>query len=202
MNKPNNKRSQNTDEAIIRAAFQIMVSKAKPVSKITVREICELAEINRSTFYAHYTDVYDLFDKVERQIAKMCADTIISHMQNGGIQAVIESVFAFVLGYREFYQIYKETNRLSYLMEVLTEPFRRQVLQLKAGDFGYGIKNEMLYHYEFFTAGMGSMLSHWLDTGCRETPHELYEILLREYGPHSLLNTWSGGQVFAGGEVG
>lgn len=198
MNKPNNKRSQNTDEAIVRAAFEVMVGRAKPVSKITVREICELAEINRSTFYAHYTDVYDLFDKVERQIAKMCADSVLSHVQSGGIQAAIESTFAFAAGYREFYQIYKETNRLTYLVDILTEPFKEMVGRIKAEDFGYGIRDEMVYHYDFFTAGLCSMLSHWLDTGCRETPHELYEILLREYGPHSLLNTWSGGQVFAG----
>ena len=53
MNKPNNKRSRNTDEAIIHAAFAAMVEGKKPVSKITVREICERAQINRSTFYAH-----------------------------------------------------------------------------------------------------------------------------------------------------
>lgn len=28
--------------------------KEKPVAKITVKEICEHAEINRSTFYKHY----------------------------------------------------------------------------------------------------------------------------------------------------
>ena len=31
--------------------------KEKPVAKITVKEICERAEINRSTFYKHYQDV-------------------------------------------------------------------------------------------------------------------------------------------------
>ncbi|WP_322173015.1 TetR/AcrR family transcriptional regulator [Acutalibacter caecimuris] len=190
MNKPNNKRSRDTDDAIIRAAFAIMVDKNKPVSKITVREICEMAEINRSTFYAHYTDVYDLFEKVERQIAQMCADTILTHIQSGGIQAAIEGVFAFVLGYREFYQVYKETNRLPYLVEILASPFKNQVDRILAKDLGYGIPGEMAYHFDFFTAGMGSMLERWLDTGCKETPHQLFEILVREYGPHSLLRTW------------
>lgn len=198
MNTPNNKRSRDTDEAIIRAAFEIMVGQKKNVSKITVREICELAEINRSTFYAHYTDVYDLFEKVEQQIAQMCADAFLTHVQIGGIQAALESTFAFAAEYREFYQIYKETNRLSYLIKVLISPFEKQVQRLKAEDFGYGIPDEMAYHFDFLSAGIGSMLEHWLDNGCRETPHQLYEILLREYGPHSLLNTWSGGQVLLG----
>lgn len=193
MNKPNNKRSRDTDEAIVRAAFGVMVGKNKPVSKITVREICELAQVNRSTFYAHYTDVYDLFEKVEQQIAKMCADTVLSHVQSGGIQAAMESVFAFVAGYKEFYQLYKETNRLPHLIEVLSSPFKEQLETLQSRDLGYGIPGEMAYHYRFFTAGVSSILEHWLDTGCQETPHELFEILVREYGPHSLLNTWLNG---------
>ena len=69
MNTKNNKRSQNTDEAIIRAAFEAMLLGGKQISKITVREICEKAGINRSTFYAHYTDVYDLFERVELKCA-------------------------------------------------------------------------------------------------------------------------------------
>lgn len=202
MNKPNNKRSRDTDEAIIRAAFEIMVGKSKPVNKITVREICELAEINRSTFYAHYTDVYDLFEKVEQQISKMLAETVNTNAQIGGMQAVIEGVFTFIGGYKEFYQIYKETNRMLSVIRIMTQPFEKQVQQIKAIDYGHGIESEMAYHFDFLSAGLGSMITLWLDTGCKETPHELYEILLREYGPRSLLNTWSGGQVFSGWDKG
>lgn len=36
--------------------------KQKPVSKITVTELCELAQINRATFYKHYLDVQDLME--------------------------------------------------------------------------------------------------------------------------------------------
>ena len=41
--------------------------KTKPLKKITVKEICEKAEINRATFYKHYLDVYDLLDQIENQ---------------------------------------------------------------------------------------------------------------------------------------
>ena len=35
--------------------------KEKPLNKITIQELCDKAEVNRSTFYAHYLDIYDLF---------------------------------------------------------------------------------------------------------------------------------------------
>ena len=37
----------------------------KQITKISVSEICEIADINRATFYRYYVDVYDLLDKIE-----------------------------------------------------------------------------------------------------------------------------------------
>lgn len=37
----------------------------KEINKITVSEICEIADINRATFYRYYLDVYDLLEKIE-----------------------------------------------------------------------------------------------------------------------------------------
>ena len=45
----------------------IKLLRQKPINKITVKEICDLAEINRATFYKHYLDVYDLLEKIESQ---------------------------------------------------------------------------------------------------------------------------------------
>ena len=32
----------------------------KDISRVTVRDVADLADVNRGTFYAHYSDVYDL----------------------------------------------------------------------------------------------------------------------------------------------
>ena len=37
----------------------------KPLDKITVTELCRMAEINRATFYSHYNDCYDLYQSIE-----------------------------------------------------------------------------------------------------------------------------------------
>ncbi|WP_373893710.1 TetR/AcrR family transcriptional regulator [Virgibacillus sp. CBA3643] len=46
----------------------MMLLKAKALSSITVKEICEQADINRSTFYAHYRDPFDLMEQIEEKI--------------------------------------------------------------------------------------------------------------------------------------
>ncbi len=40
----------------------------KPISRITIKELCEKADINRATFYTHYNDQFDLLKKVEQEI--------------------------------------------------------------------------------------------------------------------------------------
>lgn len=196
MNKANNKRAQNTDEAIIRAAYAVMVEGKKPVNKITVREICERAQINRSTFYAHYMDVYDLFEKVEAHMAVMFQENLLTFQPNGeswDFLLALERIFAFIYEYREFFGLYfQEINLASTLLHILTIPFKEQIDRLSAQKREGEIEGESIYHLHFFTAGMGALIAHWLAAGCEETPAQLVEILKREYGETSLFRQWMG----------
>lgn len=51
-------------KSVIRDSFLTLLKK-KPLDKITVTELCRMAEINRATFYSHYTDCYDLYSSIE-----------------------------------------------------------------------------------------------------------------------------------------
>ena len=57
------KRIEKTKQAI-KSAFMELRAK-KSLEKITVKELCELAYINKSTFYSHYEDIYALSDAME-----------------------------------------------------------------------------------------------------------------------------------------
>lgn len=69
-----NRASIKTQKAIERAYLELM--KKKPYTKITVREITEAADINRSTFYNHYQDIYDLINKIEDRIIHEVCDKV------------------------------------------------------------------------------------------------------------------------------
>lgn len=57
------KRIEKTKRAIKEAFIELR--KTKPLEKISVKELCELAYINKSTFYSHYENVYELSDAIE-----------------------------------------------------------------------------------------------------------------------------------------
>lgn len=41
--------------------------ETKSITKITIKEICEHADVNRATFYAHFSDQYDLLNSIEEE---------------------------------------------------------------------------------------------------------------------------------------
>ena len=66
-------RIEKTQKAIKNAFLELR--SRKNLEKITVRELCELARINKSTFYSHYEDIYALAETME-------SDTITEVIRN------------------------------------------------------------------------------------------------------------------------
>ena len=54
----------------------IKLLQEKPIQKISIKEICDLAELNRSTFYKHYVDEYALLEELSVDALNMLLDSI------------------------------------------------------------------------------------------------------------------------------
>ena len=66
-------RIEKTDRAIEKAFMELRAKT--PLEKIKIKDLCALACVNKSTFYAHYQDIYDLSDRLEK---KLIADILNS----------------------------------------------------------------------------------------------------------------------------
>ena len=65
-----------------------------PVSKITVKDLCAAADVNRSTFYAYYTDLFDLMDELEDDIIRVTPS--INLYVKGPYDGVLTEFFEFI----------------------------------------------------------------------------------------------------------
>lgn len=66
-------RYERTDKRIIKTRLAIRTSflkilKSKPLTEITIRELCDDALINRSTFYCHYRNPADVLEEIENEL--------------------------------------------------------------------------------------------------------------------------------------
>ena len=62
MNK-DDRRAKRTDKAFKTALIELM--KTKDIKDITINELANQADIHRATFYTHYEDIYDLYNRIE-----------------------------------------------------------------------------------------------------------------------------------------
>ena len=68
------RRIEHTRHSIKTAFLSLLQTKA--FRQISVKELCEKAEINRATFYAHYTSLPDLMEEIEYEECKQLFDLL------------------------------------------------------------------------------------------------------------------------------
>ena len=66
MNVKNNKRRRESQEKIEKAFIELL--QTREIKDITVSDLIKMTELNRSTFYANYIDIFDLADKTREKL--------------------------------------------------------------------------------------------------------------------------------------
>lgn len=66
INSNEDRRIKRTKKALRESLFKLL--KEKNINQITVTQLTKLADINRSTFYIYYTDIFDMLDKIQDEI--------------------------------------------------------------------------------------------------------------------------------------
>ena len=193
MNVKNNRLNRETNERIIRTVYDLMTREHRPIGKITVREICEQAQIHRSTFYAHYRDVYDLVEKVEQNMSRQLTETFFRKLdEKAPARDCFSDIFAFIREHREFYLYYLSESRQWGVLQLAWETVRERASAAGANAASLGARSdeEMAYHGIFFLVGMAAVVRMWLQNNCRETPEELYDLLRRQGAVQETMLGW------------
>ena len=169
MNTANNRRRRDSILRIQNAFVDLLQST--PLQRIRVGDICKLANINRSTFYSNYLDIYDLSDKLRAQMESDFAQLFEgfdgTHCRFGALR-----LFTHIKENQKFYNTYFQLCYDEKHMITLYDHDRATM------DFD---NKNIPYHIEFFRNGLNAIIKLWLRNGCRESPEEMAEILKQEY---------------------
>ena len=176
MNTKNNQRYQETETRMEAAVLELM--KHTEFEKITVRKICEKAQVNRSTFYAHFTDIYDLLDKMETYLGRELLDRYSSEPRKEHQPFSEKSFIPFLQHIKKhsyFYRINLQ-HRKSYPIKRAYEPIWN-VIKSRCEKAGVTSEDEIMYYFIYFQAGFTMILKHWVDTGCQKIETEVAAII-------------------------
>jgi len=171
-NVKNNQRYQRTRADII-ACFIGMLEETPP-EKITVADICRAAKINRSTFYGHFTDVYDLMDQAERTVFDELDRQLDQWMGRPGVD-VFRLFVDHVRDNKEFYAAYLGRNKGEPVFARMAE-YRLSGNERLTHPQQSISPTQLEYRLRFFGAGYDAMIKLWIERGCKESPEELRSV--------------------------
>ncbi len=163
MNTANNKRKRQSIEKIEKVFIELL--QTKELSEIHVSDICKQAQLNRTTFYANYTDVYDLADSIRDKLEN---DLLAIGFNSNDYLKLFRHIRENQLFYRTYFKLGYDDNYkiLVYDTELAKKHFQNRFID---------------YHIEFFKSGLTKIIKMWLQNGCQESPEEMFEIIKSEY---------------------
>lgn len=171
MNQINNKRRRESQERIEKAFIQSI--QTKEINQTSVTEICSIAKVNRTTFYANYIDIYDLAYKIKEKMINDFFDIYQEEIETKQHSYNFLKLFYHIKENPIFYKTY---FKLSFDIEAWDEKYiNPEMLKF------FGTTDNSDYHITFFKAGLNAILRKWLDGGCKESPEEIETILKLEY---------------------
>ena len=172
-NKSESRRARLTKRLIKDALSELLQSKQ--IGAITVKELCQRAEINRSTFYAYYDDVFAALADIEQDFLKKIPLTRFENqrpLENVHLRDVVLEYIRYVEQNREAFIALRENG-------MLTTALYDYVLQSNLDIFAPGISDPQLYQLlvRQINTGTSAMLIQWLG-GSSFTAEEMAEIIL------------------------
>lgn len=177
MNTKNNQRFQDMDIRLKSALLELM--KDSDFEKITVKQICEKAQVNRSTFYAHYTDIYDIMAQMENHLIGELLDSYPSDSEAEYEMFPGWPLIPFLRHIKKnafFYKIAIRQRR-QFPLEQGFDPLWNQIIKPKCEAAGIHSESEMMYYFVYFQAGFTFVLKRWLETDCKESEEEIAQVI-------------------------
>lgn len=160
----------------------IKLMQEKPISRITIKELCAEAEINRATFYAHYRDQYDLLEQTEQALideVQHCVDTLVEDPNESRLKQVTLEIVRLIEANLACVRVLWGENGDMKFQENMTQIFRSQFISLLPGDdWGSALEREFTYIYTI--NGCIGVIRKWIfDEHDRISPEELTLLILR-----------------------
>ena len=150
------RRIQYTKKVLKESFMELL--KEKPVNKITVMELCALADINRVTFYKYYLDIYDLLKQMKAEFSETINTIIQNAMKEDNAFNAVKKILETMNKDREFYKTLLYRDPL-FLQEISISYEKECAEYLKE----YARVKNANYVASFAINGALGMVKKWVD---------------------------------------
>ncbi|MGE5627667.1 MAG: TetR-like C-terminal domain-containing protein [Solirubrobacterales bacterium] len=158
----------------------------KKIKDITVRELTDLVDINRGTFYLHYKDIYDMVDQIQDKLFLDLNSIIKKHTPEELKKTpflLLKDIFTFISDNAEMVIVLIGNNGNITFLSKIKNALRTNSINNLIEIYSIDKKQIIEYYASFQVAACMALVEDWLEKGMKEPPEEmaiLAEKMLRD----------------------
>jgi AcrR family transcriptional regulator len=180
--KKTDRRTQRTRHQLGHALVELV--KEKRFDDITVQEVIDRADVGRSTFYTHFRDKEDLFQKDWERFLDALAQHIEWDKAGSGSFVPVAHLFAHLQDYQKFYRGLERSRKVDAVFKHGVEYFGEKIAAALTSRLEYSpaaaVPTAVLAN--FISQQLFGLLKWWLDQGMPYAPERMDQMF------HQLVN--------------
>lgn len=173
------RRVRKTKKALRQGLVELLAKKN--LKDISVRELTDAADLHRGTFYVHYRDIYDLYDKMWQEALQEIRGIFRQYPPeklSDGPTPLCRAIMEYAWENRDLCQMFFGPNVDQSLVRELTNIVEEKCQEDWPVLFpGAAARNDYLRIY--MVGGCMGILRRWVNTGMKESPGSMASILER-----------------------
>lgn len=171
MPRKQDKRVQHTIEVLHDTFIRLMYQKNG--NRISVRELCTAAGVNRSTFYVYYQNMDELLEEIESNAYEVL-ETIFQDENSGAMQ--LQRSMEFIQQNKKLFWIMISRSE-SDVMERFYQIMERRFIRKSNLNHRNSDVQEAQYLYVMIYTGTVGVIQKWLENDCREDPARIAKMI-------------------------
>lgn len=175
--KKEDRRVRRTRKILTQALTELM--QTKQINEISVKELTDLADMNRGTFYLYYKDIYDMLEKIEDTLFDGLNEIVaLQDHEDVTEQArpILLDLFRFIGENQEMFRVLMSPNGDMSFLHRLNEVLREKCLRYYQASEPEGSEDEFDYRYSFVVFGCAGIIRAWVMRACPEKPEEMADL--------------------------
>lgn len=174
--KHSNQRVMLTKQ-LIRGALLKML-KTCNINKISILKLCQIAGINRTTFYNHYGSQYDVLNEIADIYIQSTSFTVINDLSMGkSIDESLTHVLQYIKDNLEFVKLIISQDNYDLIANIKTSlpKFDNMVIKQLPENMDFEEKKAIASYVQYGTI---RLLKEWILSDCVKSPEEEAKLII------------------------
>jgi AcrR family transcriptional regulator len=171
------RRVRKTKKALREGLAELMLEKE--LRQITVRELSDNVDIHRATFYAHYTDIFDLYAKLEDSIVDEI-DSIIVEDTTHTYKELFQALVDYIYGNTKICRMFLDTHRNNSFRDRISALLEQKYYNIWKYETGQKkVSEEWHFLARYHIQGCVAIVERWAEKGFDYPKDRIAEMIMK-----------------------